>query len=77
MSQMHNPCHPGEVLKETWSEISVTDRLGVARVTLSRLLNGATGISPEMPLRLPKALGTSPEFWYGMQVNYDPWQAKK
>ncbi len=80
MSQMHNPCHPGEVLREALSEISVTDaakRLGVGRVALSRLLNGATGISPEMAIRLSKALGTSPEFWYGMQVNYDLWQAKK
>jgi antitoxin HigA-1 len=51
--------------------------LGVGRVALSRLLNGATGISPELALRLAKALGTSPEFRYGMQVNYDLWQAKK
>ena len=50
---------------------------GVGRAALSRLLNGATGISPEMALRLSKALGTSPEFWYGMQVNFDLWQAKK
>ena len=80
MSQMHNPCHPGEVLREALSGISVTDAarcLGVGRVALSRLLNGATGTSPEMALRLSKALGTSPEFWYGMQVNYDLWQAKK
>ena len=80
MSAMHNPSHPGEVLKEALSEISVTDaakRLGVGRVALSRLLNGATGISPAMALRLSKALGTSPEFWYGMQVNFDLWQAKK
>jgi addiction module HigA family antidote len=80
MSQMHNPCHPSEVLKEALSGITVTDaakRLGVGRVALSRLLNGATGISPEMALRLSKALGTSPEFWYGLQGNYDLWQAKK
>jgi addiction module HigA family antidote len=80
MSAMHNLCHPGAVLKEALSEISVTEaakRLGVGRVALSRLLNGATGISPEMTLRLSKALGTSPEFWYGMQVNFDLWQAKK
>ena len=80
MSQMHSPCHPSAVLKEALSDISVTDaakRLGVGRVALSRLLNGATGISPEMALRLSKALGTAPEFWYGMQVNYDLWQAKK
>ena len=80
MSPMHNPCHPGEVLREALSDISVTaaaKHLGVGRVALSRLLNGATGISPEMALRLSKALGTSPEFWYGMQVNYDLWQARK
>ena len=80
MSAMHNPCHPGEVLKEALSQISVTDAaelLGVGRVALSRLRKGATGIRPEMALRLSKALGTSPEFWYGMQVNYDLWQAKK
>ncbi len=80
MSQMHNPCQPAEVLKEALSDISVTDaakHLGVGRVALSRLLHGATGISPEMAMRLSKALATSPEFWYGMQVNYDLWQAKK
>jgi len=80
MSQMHNPCRPGEVLEEALSGIRVTDaakRLGVGRVALSRRLNGVTGISPEMALRLSKALGTSPEFWYGMQVNYDLWQAKR
>jgi antitoxin HigA-1 len=80
MSQMHNPCHPGEVLKAALSDISVTDaaeRLGVGRVALSRLLNGATGISPEMAMRLSKAHGTSPEFWYGMPVNDDLWHAKK
>jgi addiction module HigA family antidote len=80
MSQRHNPCHASEVLKEALSGITVTDaakRLAVGRVALSRLLNGATGISPEMALRLSKALGTSPEFRYGLQVNYDLWQAKK
>ncbi len=68
------------MLKEALSEISVTDaakRLGVGRVALSRLLNGATGISQEMAVRLSKALGTSPEFWYGMQVSFDLLQAKK
>jgi len=80
MNQMHNPSHPGEVLKEALSQISVTDaaeRLGVGRVALSRLLNGATGVSPEMDLRLSKALGTSPGFWYRMQANYDMWQAQR
>jgi addiction module HigA family antidote len=77
---MHNPCHPGEVLREALDGISVTDAaksLGVGRVALSRLLNGTTGISAEMALRLSKALGTTPEFWYTMQTHYDLWQARK
>lgn len=80
MSQMHNPPHPGEVLKEALSDISVTDaaeKLGVTRVALSRVLNGAGGISADMDLRLSKALGTTPGLWYGMQADYDMWQAKK
>lgn len=80
MNTMHNPPHPGEVLKEWLSDITVTDaavRLGVARLTLSRLLNGASGISAEMDLRLSKALGTTPGQWLGMQADYDLWQAQK
>ena len=80
MSQMHNPPHPGEVLKEALSDISVTDaaeKLGVTRVALSRVLNGAGGISADMDLRLAKALGTTPGLWYGMQADYDLWQARK
>ena len=80
MGQMHNPPHPGEVLKEWLSEISVTDaaeRLGVNRVTLTRILNRAAGISPDMDLRLSKALGTTPGLWYAMQGDYDMWQARK
>jgi addiction module HigA family antidote len=80
MSQLHNPPHPGEVLREWLSEISVTDaadRLGVARVSLSRLLNGAAGVSADMDLRLAKAIGTTPGFWLGMQADYDLWQAQR
>jgi addiction module HigA family antidote len=80
MSQMHNPAHPGEVLREWLSDISVTDaakKLGVNRVTLARVLSGAAGISPDMDLRLSKALGTTPGLWYAMQGNYDMSQAKK
>ena len=60
--QMHNPPHPGEVLREWLEGVTVTDaaeRLGVTRAALSRVLNGAAGISPEMDLRLHKALGTT------------------
>ena len=80
MTTMHNPPHPGEVLREWLNEISVTDaatHLGVARVSLSRVLNGATGISAEMDLRLAKALGTTPGSWMGMQMKYDLWHAQK
>jgi addiction module HigA family antidote len=80
MTTMHNPPHPGEALREWLEEISVTDaaaHLGVARVSLSRLLNGAAGISPEMDLRLAKALGTTPGSWLCMQMKYDLWHAQR
>lgn len=80
MNIMHNPPHPGEVLREWLDGVTVTDaaeRLGVTRVALSRVLNGAAGISPEMDLRLSKALNTTPGLWYAMQGDYDMWQAQK
>lgn len=75
---MYDPPHPGLVLREYLRDISVTSaarHLGVTRVALSRILNGNTGISAEMALRLSEALGTTPEFWLGMQTNYDLWKA--
>ena len=80
MNIMHNPPHPGEVLREWLDGVTVTDaaqRLGVTRVALSRVLNGAAGISAEMDVRLSKALNTTPGLWYAMQGNYDMWQARK
>ena len=80
MNIMHNPPHPGEVLREWLADITVTEaakRLGVTRVALSRVLNGAAGISAEMDVRLSKALNTSPGTWYGMQASFDLWQAQK
>jgi addiction module HigA family antidote len=80
MGAMHNPPHPGEVLREWFADMSVTEvakKLGVSRVTLSRLLNGSVGVSPEMDLRLSQALGTTAGSWYHMQCDYDMWQAKK
>ena len=77
---MHNPPHPGEILQEWLTEISVTEaasRLGIARVSLSRLLNGAAGVSAQMDVRLSKALGTSPGHWLGLQSDYDLWQAQQ
>jgi len=81
--QMHNPPHPGEVIRGLCLEplgITVTDAaeaLGVARKTLSAILNGRAGISPEMALRLSIAFSTSPESWMNQQTQYDLWLAKK
>lgn len=79
---MHNPPHPGEIIRELCLEpldITVTkaaDALGVSRKTLSAILNGRAGISPEMAMRLAKAFNTSPESWLNQQMQYDLWQAK-
>lgn len=80
MSRMHNPAHPGEVLREYLGDISVTEaaaKLNVGRVALSRILNGASGISADMALRLEVALGTSAEMWAEMQAKYDLWQVSQ
>ncbi len=80
MTRMHNPPHPGEVLREYLGDLTITDvaaRLGVGRVTLQRIVNGAAGISPDMAYRLGAAFGTSPEMWAGMQLQYDLYQAGK
>lgn len=83
MTRMHNPPHPGEVLRDgvfADTGITVTDfarRIGVTRVALSRVLNGKAGISADMAVRLAAALGGSAESWLHMQANYDLWQAEK
>ncbi len=80
---MHNPPHPGEVLRELCLEpldITVTKAaaaIGVSRKTLSAILNGRSGISPEMAIRLGKAFDTTPESWLNQQMQFDLWQAKK
>ena len=80
---MHNPPHPGEVLKALCLEplgVSVTDAAkarGVSRKTLSSVLNGRAGISPEMAVRLSIAFDTSAESWLNQQIQYDLWQAEK
>ena len=78
---MHNPPHPGEFITEVYLEPNglsgreLAAKLGVAASTLNRVLTGASGISPEMALRLSKALGRSPESWLTMQDKYDLWVA--
>lgn len=80
MNRIHNPAHPGLVLREYLDGISVTDAakaLGVTRTTLSRILNGNSGISADMALRLESALGTSAEMWFGVQTQYELWIASQ
>ena len=80
---MHNPPHPGEFIQEVYlepNELSargLASKLGVAPSTLNRILKGTSGISPEMALRLSKAIGRSPESWLAMQDSHDLWQARQ
>lgn len=80
---MHNPPHPGEFITEVYLEPNnlsgreLATKLDVSASTLNRILKGTSGISPEMALRLSKALGRSPESWLTMQSNYDLWQVRQ
>lgn len=78
MNRMHNPAHPGAVLREYLGDLKVTEaatRLGVTRAALSRILNGSAGISADMALCLEQALGTNAEMWLEMQLKHELWQA--
>ncbi|MGC8492646.1 MAG: HigA family addiction module antitoxin [Syntrophobacteraceae bacterium] len=80
---MKNPPHPGEIIRELYIQplgLTVTqaaEGLGVTRKTLSLLLNGHAGISPEMAMRLSQAFGRSPESWLQLQVQYDLAQLRR
>jgi addiction module HigA family antidote len=80
---MYNPLHPGEFIQSVYlkpNNLSCRDvaaKLGVAASTLHRVLNGTSGISADMALRLSKSIGRSPESWLAMQDNYDLSQAKQ
>ena len=81
--RMHNPPHPGEIIRDFCVEplnLTITEAaeaLGVTRKTLSTLLNGRAGISPEMALRLSKVFGRSPEGWLRLQLQFDLWKAEQ
>jgi addiction module HigA family antidote len=81
--KMKNPPHPGRLIKHECLEpldLNITkaaDILGVTRLTLSNLMNGKNGVSPEMAIRLSKAFGSSPEVWLGLQMDYDLAKAEK
>ena len=80
---MHDPPHPGEFISSVYRQPNgisgreLAAKLGVAASTLNRVLTGASGISPEMALRLSKCLGRSPESWLALQYSYDLWQARQ
>ncbi|WIM05596.1 MAG: HigA family addiction module antitoxin [Candidatus Nitricoxidivorans perseverans] len=79
MSRMHNPAHPGEVLREFIPEgMTVTEtaqRLGVSRVMLSRVLNGRSAMTADMAIRVGLLTRTTPESWLSNQVQWDLWQS--
>lgn len=83
MTRMFNPPHPGEMLREDVLPalgLTVTDaaeQLGVARVTLSRMINGHAAISADMAIRLAQWLGGGAEVWLRAQLQYDLWHAEK
>ncbi|WP_216841034.1 HigA family addiction module antitoxin [Acidobacterium sp. S8] len=76
-SQMHNPAHPGMLVREYIGERSigaVAKHIGVARATLSRIVNGSSSITADMSIRLSEAFGVSPDLLLRMQAQYDLWQ---
>ena len=82
--QKHNPPHPGALIQRTYiepfAEITgnkIADRLGIARSTFNRLLNGVSNVSPEMAVRLSSVLGGSAESWLTLQESYDLWKARQ
>lgn len=81
MSRMHNPAHPGQVLREYLPEgmtvNKAAEELQISRVMLSKVLNGKAGVTAGMALRLSVWLGTSPDLWLGMQTQRDLWLAEQ
>ena len=80
---MHHPPRPGEFITGLYLEPNgisgreLAEKLDVAASTMSRILNGTSRVSPEMALRLSKAIGRTPESWLAMQDNYDLWLARQ
>ena len=80
---MHNPPHPGEILQVLWLEpmgVTVTiaaEALGISRQSLSKIVNGSRGVTPEMAVRISRAFGGTPESWLGHQAAYDLWRIEQ
>ncbi len=76
MTTMYNPASPGELLREFLGKTTVTElacRIGVARATVSRILNGRTAMTVDLSIRLGQALGLTPDFFSKAQLQYDMW----
>lgn len=77
--RMHNPAHPGEILRDLYlSPLGVTiadaaEALGVSRKHLSAIINGRASVTPEMAMKLATALGTEPDIWINLQAQHDVW----
>ena len=80
---MHKPPHPGEILQGLWLEpmgVTVTiaaEALGISRQSLSKIVNGSRGVTPEMAVRISRAFGGTPESWLGHQAAYDLWRIEQ
>jgi addiction module HigA family antidote len=80
---MFSPLHPGEIVKDTlidatgFTVTKAAQKLGLSRTALSRLINGHSGISPDMALRLSKLFNTSIESWINLQAQYDTWKVNQ
>jgi addiction module HigA family antidote len=80
MAMMYNPASPGELLKEFLGDTTATqlaEHIGVARATISRILNGRTAVTMDLSIRLGEALGLSPDFFSKAQLQYDLWIESK
>ncbi len=82
-TKMHNPAHPGEVLRELYLmplEVTITqaaEALKITRKHLSAIVNGRAPVTPEMAVRLAVVFATEPEFWVHLQSQYDLWRVRK
>ena len=80
MTAMHNPASPGELLREFLGDFTITqlaEHIGVARATISRILNGRTAVTTDLSIRLGQALSLSPDFFLKAQLQYDLWIESK
>ena len=81
--KMHNPAHPGEILRELYLEplaVTITEAasaLGVSRKHLSAIVNGRAQVTPDMAVRLAGVFATEPELWVNLQAQYDLWQVSR